>query len=316
MGRMRGPSAHSASPTAHPVGNGKRSWRVVRARSGIQWAITGICAGLVVVPAAASASRTPTGGAIAPGMSQPGVTAGPTRSTGALASTGALTVAPQSITAGSIAVASGALPAADAGRAVWLQVEGKASWATVASSEIGPGGGFVVSWRPRRTGQLTVRAVSAGPAPKTASAATSPPDATSEATLLVYRQVIATWYGPGFYGQHTACGETMTRWIVGVADRTLPCGTPVSVSYNGHTAVVPVIDRGPYGGNGATLDLTHGAALELGITETVPVGMITLAGPPLAPTDFYPAGTPTGSTGASGATGSTTFAGGATAPAG
>ena len=183
-----------------------------------------------------------------------------------------------------------------------------------------PERGFVVTWRPRRTGQLTVRAVSAGPVPKTASAATSPPDATSEATLLVYRQVIATWYGPGFYGQHTACGETMTRWIVGVADRTLPCGTPVSVSYDGQTLVVPVIDRGPYGGNGATLDLTHAAAVELGMTETVPVGMIALSGPPLAPTNFYPAGSApsgaTGSTGASGATGPTVFDGGATAPSG
>jgi rare lipoprotein A (peptidoglycan hydrolase) len=79
---------------------------------------------------------------------------------------------------------------------------------------------------------------------------------------------IATWFGPGFYGQKTACGQTMSPGIVGVASRTLPCGTLVLVNYKGHRLTVPVIDRGPYG-NGATWDLTWGAASALTITETV-----------------------------------------------
>src|SRR6202035_2139127 len=79
---------------------------------------------------------------------------------------------------------------------------------------------------------------------------------------------IATWFGPGFYGQQTACGQTMTPVIVGVASRTLPCGTLVLVNYKGHRLTVPVIDRGPYG-NGATWDLTWGAASALTIAETV-----------------------------------------------
>ena len=44
---------------------------------------------------------------------------------------------------------------------------------------------------------------------------------------------IATWFGPGFYGQKTACGQTLTPAVVGVANRTLPCGTLVQVSYRG-----------------------------------------------------------------------------------
>src|SRR5690242_9441673 len=60
---------------------------------------------------------------------------------------------------------------------------------------------------------------------------------------------IATWFGPGFYGQETACGQKMTPMIVGVASRTLPCGTLVLVSYKGHHLTVPVIDRGPYAHN-------------------------------------------------------------------
>jgi rare lipoprotein A (peptidoglycan hydrolase) len=80
---------------------------------------------------------------------------------------------------------------------------------------------------------------------------------------------IATWFGPGFYGQQTACGQTMTPQIVGVASRTLPCGTLVLVSYRGHELTAPVIDRGPYAHNGATWDLTWGAASALSIEETV-----------------------------------------------
>ena len=56
--------------------------------------------------------------------------------------------------------------------------------------------------------------------------------------------------------------------VVGVANRTLPCGTLVSVTYDGHSLTVPVLDRGPYGHH-ASWDLTAGAAQALGITETV-----------------------------------------------
>lgn len=56
-----------------------------------------------------------------------------------------------------------------------------------------------------------------------------------------------TWYGPGFYGNRTACGQRYTRQIIGVAHRTLPCGTMVQFRWNGITATAPVIDRGPYG---------------------------------------------------------------------
>jgi hypothetical protein len=37
-----------------------------------------------------------------------------------------------------------------------------------------------------------------------------------------------SWYGPGFYGKRTACGHAMTEGLVGVAHRTLPCGTKIT----------------------------------------------------------------------------------------
>lgn len=82
---------------------------------------------------------------------------------------------------------------------------------------------------------------------------------------------IATWFGPGFYGKQTACGQTLTPGVVGVANRTLACGTLVKVTYKGHSLTLPVLDRGPYG-HSADWDLTAGAAQALGISETVRVG--------------------------------------------
>jgi rare lipoprotein A (peptidoglycan hydrolase) len=68
----------------------------------------------------------------------------------------------------------------------------------------------------------------------------------------------ATWYGPGLYGQQTACGETLEPETIGVAHRTLPCGATVKLTYHGHTLVTQVIDRGPYT-PGNAFDLTNGA---------------------------------------------------------
>ncbi len=107
---------------------------------------------------------------------------------------------------------------------------------------------------------------SGSPTPTGGAAAPTPatPAAPGKLTL-------ATWFGPGFYGHATACGQTMSPTLVGVASRTLPCGTLVQVGYRGHLLTVPVLDRGPYGHNGATWDLTKGAAQALEIKDTVHV---------------------------------------------
>jgi hypothetical protein len=78
--------------------------------------------------------------------------------------------------------------------------------------------------------------------------------------------VIASWYGPGFYGNRTACGQTYTSQIMGVAHRTLACGTVLTLTYREHTATVPVIDRGPYVA-GRTLDLSNATRLALGCPD-------------------------------------------------
>lgn len=102
--------------------------------------------------------------------------------------------------------------------------------------------------------------------------ATEPPQAPemteAEEEELLDGVSLATWYGPGLFGRHTACGQRLTRRTVGVANRTLPCGTLVEVRYGDRRVTVPVIDRGPYGTLGANWDLTEGAAHLLHMTES------------------------------------------------
>lgn len=81
-----------------------------------------------------------------------------------------------------------------------------------------------------------------------------------------------SWYGPGFYGKRTACGQAYTTSIMGVAHRSLPCGTLVTFRNpaNGRTITVPVIDRGPYVA-GRNWDLSGAACLALGHCYTGPM---------------------------------------------
>jgi hypothetical protein len=78
---------------------------------------------------------------------------------------------------------------------------------------------------------------------------------------------IATWYGPGMFGNRTACGKRLRRSTIGVAHRTLPCGTKVTLKYGSRYVRAKVIDRGPYA-NGARWDLTQKTAQKLHLTTT------------------------------------------------
>jgi hypothetical protein len=77
-----------------------------------------------------------------------------------------------------------------------------------------------------------------------------------------WKRAGATWYGPGLYGRHTACGQTLRPNTVGVAHRNLPCGTRVKFRYRGNVVVARVIDRGPYV-NGVAWDLTEAVSERL-----------------------------------------------------
>lgn len=78
-----------------------------------------------------------------------------------------------------------------------------------------------------------------------------------------FRSAGASWYGPGFYGNTTACGSTLTTELMGVANKTMPCGTKLTIKYGGRSKDVTVVDRGPYVA-GREFDLTGALATYLG----------------------------------------------------
>lgn len=99
------------------------------------------------------------------------------------------------------------------------------------------------------------------------AASTSPTAAVAseggELAFSPFRYAGASWYGPGLWGRQTACGATLRRHTLGVAHKTLPCGTTVKFVYHGHAIVTQVIDRGPYV-KGRAFDLTQAASEALG----------------------------------------------------
>jgi hypothetical protein len=117
-------------------------------------------------------------------------------------------------------------------------------------------GTFALRWAPGRTGSYSVRAY--GVHDRRVSASLSP-----ARKLTAYRLAGASYYGPGLYGNGVACGGTLEPGTMGVANKTLPCGTMVKLRYRGRAVTVPVIDRGPYVA-GRDYDLTTAVKDKLG----------------------------------------------------
>jgi rare lipoprotein A (peptidoglycan hydrolase) len=135
-----------------------------------------------------------------------------------------------------------------------------------------------------KTYLLVLLAVTACAGGVTADASAETGGVASAPVTAIKPVALATWFGPGFYGQRTACGQTLTPAVVGVANRTLPCGTLVRFGYKGRVATVPVIDRGPYAHNGAQWDLTTGAATALGMADTARLHTRIVGSVPNTPT--------------------------------
>lgn len=75
----------------------------------------------------------------------------------------------------------------------------------------------------------------------------------------------ASWYGWEFGGQPTATGAIFDPRLFTAANRTLPFGTFLRVTYAGRCAIVLVNDRGPYGRMERVIDLSEAAAEYLGV---------------------------------------------------
>lgn len=77
-----------------------------------------------------------------------------------------------------------------------------------------------------------------------------------------------SWYGPRFHGKMTANGEIYDQMAFTAAHKSLSFGTLLKVTNqrNGRSVIVRINDRGPYI-EGRDLDLSKGAAIELGILK-------------------------------------------------
>jgi rare lipoprotein A (peptidoglycan hydrolase) len=165
----------------------------------------------------------------------------------------------------------------DAGKTIAIERSGNQTdwqWTPTVTATVQPGGAFTATWATDHIGQFSIRAV-------LDSAQAEPAAVTQSMTVTVYLPSVASWYGPTLYGHGTACGETLTRRILGVANKTLPCGENVALYYDGRTLTVPVIDRGPYI-KGRRYDLTYATAKALG-TVTAGVATIGAVSLPTAP---------------------------------
>jgi hypothetical protein len=131
------------------------------------------------------------------------------------------------------------------------------------------------------------RFVTATPAPTPVPT----PDPTPVPTATPYRAatvpggpavvVTASWYGPGFFENRLPCWQWLQAnglpiqflpdtW--GVAHKTLPCGTMLTLTHGANTITVPVVDRGPYVA-GREIDLSPRVKAALGCTDLCSVVM-------------------------------------------
>lgn len=143
------------------------------------------------------------------------------------------------------------------GRIVALQALRRHGWSTLARAHTGPKGRFRLRYVAHWIGSQRVRLRFAGAGDARAAHRWL-------GELDVYRLAEASWYGGG---GGLACGGSLTSSTMGVANKTLPCGTLVTLRYGGRSVQVPVVDRGPYVA-GREFDLTEATKQALGFGDT------------------------------------------------
>ena len=161
---------------------------------------------------------------------------------------------------GRAAYVRGRLKPGGSGRTVVLQALRGGRWRALDRDRTDGRGTYALRYRAAKTGAWPLRVLFRGDAAHARAYH-------AVGRLRVYRPAAASWYGPGLYGGHLACGGTLTPGTLGVANKSLPCGTKVTLRYRGRTVRVPVVDRGPYVGN-REFDLTAATKARLGFGST------------------------------------------------
>jgi rare lipoprotein A len=153
--------------------------------------------------------------------------------------------------AGSMVVVHGLLEPGQRGAKVRLETRAGRQWHTLAVGRTRGNGHFGIRYRVHGVGETAIRVRFSGSRSARAVSAAA-------GKIVALAPMIASWY---YDAGNTACGFHATY---GVANKTLPCGTKVTLSYGGHTVVATVDDRGPYV-YGRTFDLNQNTARYLGM---------------------------------------------------
>jgi hypothetical protein len=148
------------------------------------------------------------------------------------------------------AVVGGKLLPAVAGRRVRLEGHTARGWRTLGAGRTGARGGYRVSFSSAAADGQRLRMLFGGDRRNARAVRAA-------GRVAVLRPAQASWYNDA---GTTACGFHAG---LGVANRTLPCGTKVTFSHAGHTVTATVDDRGPYVG-GRDWDLNQSTAAALG----------------------------------------------------
>jgi rare lipoprotein A len=143
------------------------------------------------------------------------------------------------VRAGRSALVTGQVRRPVAGRLVALQARSGGRWRTLDRDRTDASGRYRLRHRTRGTRSDLVRVRFGGDA-------LNAPSRRVVGRLNAFRPTVASWYGPGFYGRRTACGITFRASLRGVAHKSLPCGTRVTLRRGSRVVRARVIDRGPF----------------------------------------------------------------------
>ena len=129
--------------------------------------------------------------------------------------------------------------------------------------------------------QPTAEATQQSASPPTVATIAVPIEITAVPAAPSGSVVTVSWYGPGFYENRLPCWQWLAAnglpiqflpetW--GVAHKSLPCGTMVTLTHGAASVTVPVVDRGPYVA-GREFDLSPRVKAELNCTDLCTVVM-------------------------------------------
>lgn len=162
---------------------------------------------------------------------------------------------------GRTAVYAGRVAHAVKGQRVRLEVRSGRRWRVADRDTVGAKGAFRVTAKIARVGDRSARL-------RIVERPSVSPGAVERVRRVHgFRRAFASYYGPGLYGGALACGGRLTPGTIGVAHKSLPCGTKLTLRLGGRQVAARVVDRGPYVG-GREFDLTAATKSRLGFGST------------------------------------------------